>query len=174
MVRRTLALALTLAAPASAHAQPSPDPEPPAAVRDDFLDRSQMLNGVLAGWAATSIATGAVMVSASDDPFVQQMGIQHVAWGGIDALIAAVAMIVASNWSNDVEPTDTWLGRRDTSETVFWVNAGLDVAYIATGAALIAAFDDPKVRGAGAGVATQGGFLLGFDIVGALVMRDGR
>lgn len=175
MVERALLLTLALGAPATAHAQPSPEADPLAATtRDDFLAQSRVLNGVLAGWAAASIATGTVLVSTSDDPFVQQMGIQHVVWGGVDALIAGVAMIVASNWTTNVAPRDTWLDRRDTSETVFWVNAGLDVAYIATGAALWAAFDDPKAQGAGAGIVTQGSFLLGFDIVGGLVMRDGK
>jgi hypothetical protein len=181
---RAAAIALALASsallPCTARAQPSPEPEPtPASIsaigaRNDFLGKSRALNGVLAGWAAASIATGAVMTTVSDDPFVQHQGIQHMVWGGVDAILAGIAAIVVSQWSNQRESEGTWIDRRNTNETVFWVNAGLDVAYVATGAILWGAFDDPKLRGAGSGIVLQGSFLLGFDTVAGIVMHYGK
>ncbi len=52
---------------------------------------------------------------------------------------------------------------RFLTRTVFLINAGLDVLYIAGGAALMGLGKSDFVKGSGAGVILQGSFLLLFD-----------
>jgi hypothetical protein len=52
---------------------------------------------------------------------------------------------------------------------VFAANAGLDVLAVADGAALWAWGPTVTARGTGAGFVMQGGFLVGFDLLGSIV-----
>jgi cysteine synthase B len=45
-------------------------------------------------------------------------------------------MILVPEQRDEVAPRQEWLDRRDTAETIFWVNAAPDLAYIATGGAI--------------------------------------
>lgn len=154
--------------------------EPPAAApavseadaeRDAYLCRSTRLTWVLAGWSAASIATGAgLWASAGDDDFQRHIGIQNVVWGGVDGAIATVGLIAAYAEAGDTESAAYWRARRAFVEKVYWVNAAIDIAYVATGTALLAFGKRDDVRGAGAGILLQGGFLLGFDVASGIVM----
>jgi hypothetical protein len=167
----TLVALTALATTSRAAAQPSPDAVDPGALqRDTFLDRSDTANAILGGWSAASIAVGTIMLAASDDPFVENMAIQHVVWGGIDALIVGITSIVLQQQRTEQVDRQTWIDRRNTAQTVFWVNAGLDLAYMATGAAIWLFSQDDKWKGAGSGILLQGGFLLGFDTGSAIMM----
>lgn len=158
-VHRVLVPALVAAAmtaPATpALAEPSDDAR--AVVREE-----RGLMTVLAGWSLGSVAAGTVMLT-SDDRSTRFAGLQNVAWGAVDVAIAGYALATAS------VPDDASEERRRLAR-IFWINAALDVVYVAVGAALAVAADDPRWRGTGLGIATQGGFLLAFDTAGALVV----
>jgi hypothetical protein len=138
--------------------------------KDRYLRDRTGLMTVLAAWGAGSIATGAAMWAASDAPAVRYAGIQNVAWGAIDGAIAALALAGTPSDRANVDPGHDWAGDRATLGKVFFVNALLDVAYVAVGALLVTLSSDPKVRGTGAGIVAQGAFLLTFDASGAVVM----
>jgi len=106
------------------------------------------LTAVLSGWAAGSVVLGAVLAAR---PATRGFGRQTAAWGAVDGVIAAVG---ARNRRRR-GPTDPARLRR-----VLLVNAGLDVGYLAAGAALLRS---DRWRGDGAAVLVQGAFLLLLD-----------
>ncbi|QNG36250.1 hypothetical protein F1C76_06285 [Geodermatophilaceae bacterium NBWT11] len=114
------------------------------------------LTQVLAGWAAASVVVGAAL---SIDPCTRGFGRQTAAWGAVDGLIAGVG---ARNRTRR-GPTDPARLRK-----VLLVNAGLDVGYLALGAALLRT---TRWRGDGAAVVVQGAFLLVLDATAASALR---
>jgi hypothetical protein len=137
--------------------------------RDAYLADQRGLMTVLAGWSAGSIATGAVMWSRGG-ALVRYAGIQNVAWGAIDGGLAAFSLLSSRGDSRSEAPAGHWLEERQKLRRIFWINAALDVLYIGAGAALVGLGKRDSLRGSGAGVLAQGGFLLVFDISGALVI----
>jgi len=133
---------------------------PTAARADTMQNEARGLMTVLAGWSLGSVAAGTVMAT-SEDRGVRFAGVQNLAWGAIDGAIAAYALATA-------EPEKP--GARQSLARLFWINAALDVAYLATGIVLAATQDDARLTGSGAAIAIQGGFLLAFDTAGALVV----
>lgn len=114
----------------------------------DPLTVETRLTQVLGGWAVASVLAGGVLSLA---PGTRGFGRQTAAWGAIDGVIAAVG---ARNRARR-GPTDPARLRK-----VLLVNAGLDVGYLALGAALLRT---RRWRGDGAAVLVQGGFLLVLD-----------
>lgn len=109
----------------------------------------------LLGWSALSVLAGVALVMRGDALW-QSFGIQAIAWGLIDAGVA-LAGVVAKR-ARSAEQQRVWLRR------VLWINAGLDVIYIAVGAGVVAwGAGDPAWAGHGWGVIVQGAFLLVFD-----------
>jgi hypothetical protein len=119
--------------------------------------------GVLWAWGLGSVAVG-VSALLSRDQRIRQAGLQAIAWGAIDAALA-------------------WFGRRSARakisrgaddgpqqarrfRTILLINAGLDIGYLAGGAALLrgARGRDERV-GMGVGILIQGLFLLIYDSV---------
>jgi len=142
------------------------------AARDAYLSQSRGLAWVLAGWSVASVASGAALwATAGDDAFRRGIGIQNVAWGGVDGILAAVGLLSSIGQDDQAASAEHWDEQRQTLETIYWVNFGLDVAYITTGALLWGLGDNDDLRGAGAGVALQGSFLFAYDFAGALTMR---
>jgi hypothetical protein len=139
--------------------------EPTAAdlERDRLLAHQTTAMGVLGGWALLSVGTGAGLWALGRTPFVRAMGVQQVAWGGIDGLIAGLSYrgILADRRRS--EPPAYWAQERSKLRTILGVNVALDVAYLAVGASLLAFGRRESVRGAGAGILPQGAFLLVFD-----------
>jgi len=115
-------------------------------------------------WALASVLIGVVLLVAGDD-FWRGFGLQAALWGLIDALIALVALRSARRDGTAGEDARATRIRR-----ILWLNAGLDLAYIAIGAGLVAIAGDanPFLAGNGWGIAVQGGFLLVFDVVHAM------
>ncbi|MEM9877017.1 MAG: hypothetical protein AAF928_19115 [Myxococcota bacterium] len=141
------------------------------ALRDAYLARSRGLGGALAGWAAASMVLGATQWATADDAFTRGIGIQNLAWGGIDGILATIGLASSIGEDGVAAPAADWEGKRQTLETIYWVNFGLDVAYVTTGALLWGLGGNDDVRGAGAGVVLQGSFLFAYDFVGAMTMR---
>ena len=108
----------------------------------------QDLVRVLGRWATGSVLLGAALTA---DPRTRGFGRQTAAWGLVDGVIALVG--ARRQAAGRTTPSDRL--RR-----VLLVNAGLDVGYVATGAALLRR---PRWRGDGAAVLVQGAFLLCLD-----------
>ena len=164
-------LAITLAIPSAAAAQ-TRDEERARAERDGYFRDQRVLMYTLAGWAATSIATGTVMWAGADGhEATRWAGIQNVAWGAVDGALAALALYNLSKDAGEEKTEMGWRADRARTQRVFTWNAGLDLLYVAVGGALAAFGKDDGLRGAGAAILVQGGFLLAFDTTAALVIR---
>jgi hypothetical protein len=158
-----LVLALALA-PGAAHGDEAGD-----TARDAYLRDQRNHMTVLGAYALGSVAAGIPMMT-SDRPEIRAAGLQNVAWGAVDGAIALIALVATNNLKGEQNTAAHWADERVTSRRVFAINAGLDVLYIATGALLLALGKTEALRGTGAGVLVQGGFLLAFDTAGVFVM----
>jgi hypothetical protein len=101
--------------------------------------------GTLAAWSAASIVGGGALWAAGRTPAVRAFGRQTLAWGAVDAAIAAFG-------ASRPEPDPVRLRR------ILLVNCVADVGYIAAGAAL-----RRSRPGDGAAIMVQGVFLLALD-----------
>jgi hypothetical protein len=110
---------------------------------------------VLGRWAVASLLFGGALAA---DPRTRGFGRQTAAWGLVDGAIA----LVGARRQAAGRTTDPARLRR-----VLLVNAGLDVGYVATGAALLRT----RWRGDGAAVVVQGAFLLWLDSRAARRLR---
>ncbi|MBS2018370.1 MAG: hypothetical protein JST00_36225 [Deltaproteobacteria bacterium] len=161
-----LLAAIGTSAPARAEPEgPPPPPSPPSPTGEGAsVVRDQVtLMSVLSGWALASVASGVVMATSNDDG-VRFAGIQNIAWGAIDGALAGIALATTKT------PTDPVAARRQLSR-IFAINAAIDVAYITAGVLMTTLGKDDRVVGSGAAVIVQGGFLLGFDGIAALIVR---
>lgn len=123
-------------------------------------------------WSALSVVAGAILQWAAA-PFWRAFGQQGLGWGVIDAGIALLGQRgltrkLARGYPASEQIKDTRMLRR-----VLWVNAGLDVLYVAGGLKLMdtGGRRDERARGHGAGIVLQGAFLLIFDLVHAVLAR---
>ncbi|MDI3289109.1 hypothetical protein [Polyangium sp. 15x6] len=186
MPRRALGIhALTLLlAPAIAHAEPpapalAPVPLPapkgpdPAAIaaREAHLETQTRAMTVLTSWAVASIATGAALWATGGDDYTRSIGIQNVAWGAVDGVIAGFGYRGLAKQRGLDKPISYWQAEDRRARTIFLMNAGLDVLYVTAGALMIGFGKNDWVRGAGAGVALQGSFLFAFDTAMGLGAR---
>ena len=115
-------------------------------------DVELQLSRVIGGWAAASVALGAVL---SVSPRTRGFGRQSAAWGAVDGAIAyAGARKRSAN------------GRTDPARLrrILLVNAGFDLGYLAAGTWLV---QRPRWRGDGVAVLLQGAFLLVLDTAAA-------
>ena len=134
-------------------------------------DRARAIARQLGAWAIASIVIGAGLV-VGGDPFGGAVGIQFLIWGTVDLAIAAVGerdrrRKLAAGAGSDpaASATETRRLRR-----LLWINAALDVVYVAVGAGLVVFGPGPVVDGHGVGVVIQGGFLLAFDAAHAATL----
>lgn len=139
------------------------------AARDAFIRDQRNHMTVLGAYALGSVAAGVPMLT-SDRSEIRAAGLQNLAWGAVDGVIALVALGATNNLKDERNTAAHWADERSTSRRIFAINAGLDVLYVATGALLLALGKTEWLRGTGAGVLVQGGFLLAFDTAGAFVM----
>lgn len=130
----------------------------------DGIERSlRVIGPQLATWSLISMASGAALLAVGT-PLWQAFGVQAVAWGAIDGVIAWFGMrdhrakrqrlgTAGSSWHAEVVKV-----RR-----ILLLNVWLDVGYVTVGV-LLTLFDASDVRlGHGIGVLLQGAFLLFFD-----------
>ena len=107
-------------------------------------------------WAITNIATGIPLSFTVEDPRQAAFYQMNAGWNAINLGLATMALrkdapVDAEKWSR-----------------IFWVNAGLDVGYVATGLYMAhrgRETANPQLEGWGNSIAMQGGFLVGFDAV---------
>ena len=139
-------------------------------LRERTASDEQGLMTVLAGWSLGSVAAGIPMAASSSDR-VRYAGIQAIGWGAVDGTLAIIGLFGAARARTREQTDAAWWKERAALRRLFWINAALDVAYVVTGASLLAFGRTDAVRGTGAGVLVEGGFLLGFDSGGVVVMR---
>ncbi|MBP1467575.1 hypothetical protein EYB53_017815 [Candidatus Chloroploca sp. M-50] len=123
-------------------------------------------------WGIGSSVLGALMLPFAG--FWRHFGLQAVAWGVIDVLLAMIgrrsALLKAERMATgELEARDA-LREAEQFRKILTVNAGLDVGYILVGLAVALRYAErPDRQGLGYGIATQGAFLLVFD---ALLARQ--
>lgn len=119
---------------------------------------AQRLGRRLAVWGGGSVLAGAVLALRGSSSARRAFGVQTVGWGATDLAIAGAGAL------NSSVPTSKSLTR------LLWINAGLDVLYIAVGAHI--AVRQPRFGGRitggqavghGAAVVVQGVALLALD-----------
>ncbi len=157
-----LALSLSLAAPSF---------DLPA-WNTERLQSQKVALWTLGGWAGANLAVGAVGAALSQDERVRWIFLGSLLWNTVNLAISVVGL--AGGWNLDPASVDARQSLKEVTSTttVYWVNAGLDVAYLATAAFLWQRGDatgDARLVGLGQALLVQGGFLLVFDVVLALV-----
>lgn len=135
----------------------------------------------LFGWSAFNVFGGAALLLLLANPFWQGVGLQSVVWGVIDAGIAFFGQLgMRRKLARTPNPEDAelQLGEAQRLRRLLFINAGLDLLYVAVGAGLLLTFgtESAFAQGNGVGIAVQGAFLLLFDLVhgwrtGKLVAR---
>jgi hypothetical protein len=134
----------------------------PELPRYDVLQHQRRAMIALLVWSGASLAAGTGMLLAEREPWTG-FGIQNLAWGAIDAVIAGVALGLLPKAIEDAEDAQR---RRLKFRKVLWINTGLDVVWILAGVAMVI-WGNETVRAHGYGVITQGGFLFVFDGINA-------
>ncbi len=129
----------------------------------------------LSWWSIGSILAGAFLAAAFTG-FWRGLGIQFLAWGVIDLAIAFFGARSARQRRAKLSLAEQLAAQpqeRASLAKILWINAGLDVLYLAGGLALIGTLGatDSFWLGGGWGVLIQGGFLLFFDLFHALKLR---
>lgn len=129
----------------------------------------------LGGWAVANMAVGAIGYGLERDERLRWLYLGIAAWNVVNLGLAVVGLV--SDWGRDPKSFDAKqsLVETEKQEKVLLVNAGLDVAYLATAAFLWQRGDatsDARLVGLGRALLIQGAFLLGFDIT--LAVLSGR
>ncbi len=128
-------------------------------------DYQHLISRRLMYWGAFSILAGIAFLLKGMD-FWRGFGIQALAWGLVDAIIAGFGL--RGSLPKLFTPVDLDAADREAKKLrrILWVNTWLDVVYIAVGTAvyLTRGQSDAFFAGTGIGIIVQGGFLLVFDL----------
>lgn len=126
-------------------------------------------------WWAVLNMVGGLWMQQQRNKFWRGIAMQSISWGAINAGIALIGSFFSRRrYNNHDNPykSDITAGEERNLRRALWVNAGLDVFYVLGG--LLLAWTrgrrDRLMRGNGWGVVIQGGFLMLFDVVHALIM----
>ncbi|WP_232822401.1 DUF6992 family protein [Thermus sediminis] len=118
-----------------------------------MADTTPIAQGLML-WALLSLGAGVFGLWWARAPFFRAFWFMTGAWGLVDGAIAFAA----------------WLGggaEREALRRLLLLNAGLDLGYLALGLFLLSR-REARLRGFGAAILVQGGFLLLFDLGHAL------
>ena len=110
----------------------------------------------LNSWAITNMATGVPLSLTVTDPTEAAFHQMNAGWNIVNLGLASTSLIRK-------QPADP-----QKLAKIFWINAGLDVGYVAAGLAMAhkgRETNNPQLEGWGNSIALQGGFLFGFDAV---------
>ena len=128
-------------------------------------------------WAAASSAAGLVLIFLATG-FWRGFGIQALAWGAADGLIAGLGRWLSGRRRRSTaDPNDPKLLEAESRKLrrTLWINTGLDLLYIAGGIILASTVGrgSPVWRGHGWGIVVQGVFLWFFDLIHAQSVPPG-
>ena len=128
---------------------------------------AQLLGRRLAGWGGGSVLAGTLLAVRGSSPARRAFGQQTAGWGAIDVAIAGAGAL------NSSVPTSKSLSK------LLWINAGLDVLYIAAGAHVAVRrprfgrrITADQAIGHGTAVVVQGAALLVLDTAHARMIAD--
>jgi len=132
----------------------------------------------LLSWATANIAAGLWLQRRNSD-LLSGIGSQSVAWGTINALIAIggrTASAVRYNGKTDPHAPGITEKEHKNLFRALWINAILDIFYMAGGMALARTRgrSNEQVRGIGWGIVIQGAFLFLFDLIHAARMAGDK
>ncbi|AWR86099.1 DUF6992 family protein [Meiothermus taiwanensis] len=120
--------------------------------------RGLAISARLLAWSVPWSLVGSIVGLTSEDPWQRSFWLTHSVWAAVNSGIALVGLL-------GPEPEKSQL------RNLLYINAGLDLLYIAGGVAL-ALQPDPRSQGAGWAIALQGAWLLLFDLFNALALES--
>jgi hypothetical protein len=160
---------------ALAQTQPTPPAFELAKWNQERVTTSRVGMVALGAWAVGNMAVGAVGFGLEQDERTRFLHLGNLLWNTVNLGLAAIALIVQRNFDPQALDAKQSLQGSQTMQTVFFVNAGLDVAYLASAAFLWqrgVAIGDARLVGFGQSLLIQGAFLAAFDVVmGVLNLR---
>jgi hypothetical protein len=139
---------------------------------DERLKTQRAGMTVLGAWAVANMGVGAVGFALEKDERLRGIYLGSLLWNTVNLGLALVSLISEWNVNPAAFDAKTSLINNERNEKIFWVNAGLDVAYLASAAFLWQRGDatgDQRMVGYGQALLIQGAFLLVFDAVMAVV-----
>lgn len=148
----------------------------------EFYNRSMEINNtgmlVLGSWAVGNIAAGAYgwIRNEGDQKYFSQM---NLFWNLINVTIAGFALHGNAGTDLTALSNDEMISKHLNTEKILLINSGLDIGYIGAGYLMRHFSGSSKnradlFRGYGNSIMLQGAFLLVFDTVLYLVLRDHR
>ena len=152
----------------------TPDASPFVGRPLDPWRASARIGRELGAWAVASVVLGGALLAFADGAALRAFGLQFLVWGAIDGAIAiagAIALRRAHARGAVADPQRAAPERRRLRR-LLWINAGLDVVYVAAALLVLALWRTPEGVGHGLGILIQGRFLLVFDVVHARRLRD--
>ncbi|MEN9800611.1 MAG: hypothetical protein RL653_4308 [Pseudomonadota bacterium] len=130
---------------------------------------------VLGTWALGNILVGGVGTATATDERTRSFHLGNLAWNGVNLVLAGAGLWSALRAPATAPDARALLIDSEFQEKLFFVNAALDVAYLATSAFLWQrgeARGDVRLVGFGQALLLQGAFLLAFDtVMGILHVR---
>jgi len=132
----------------------------------DHLSAQSTGMWVLGGWAVANMGMGAVGWVTASDVRTRSFHLGNLAWNTVNLALAGVGLWNALKAPGAAPDARALLQASEFQEKLFFVNAALDVAYLATAAFLWQRGDargDAQLIGFGQALALQGAFLLVFD-----------
>ncbi|HCI79431.1 MAG TPA: hypothetical protein DHW02_07060 [Ktedonobacter sp.] len=144
-------------------------------MEDNFFSYQQRRIWILLVWGLVSVISGLIL-QISRSSFWKQFGLQAVAWGAIDAALAAFGLTSANRKEErlalgKLHEVDVQKEVRGFFRILF-INTFLDIVYVASGVWVMRRFKDrADRRGVGVGILVQGLWLFLFD---GLMSQEGR
>ncbi len=134
---------------------------------ENLISRRLML------WAVPSMLIGLGQILLGVD-FWRAFGIQALAWGAADAVIAWIGFWRVRKKTKKASTFSEEAQEAAQIRKILWINNALDVLYVAGGVALVffLGAESHFWRGTGWGIIIQGAFLYLFDMIHALRVPD--
>lgn len=120
--------------------------------------RGLAVSARLLAWSVPWTLVGSTVGLASDDPWQRSFWLTNSVWAAVNSGIALVGLL-------GPEPS------KDSLRDLLYINAGIDLLYIA-GGVFLALQPDARSQGAGWAIALQGAWLLLFDLFNGLALEN--
>jgi len=132
----------------------------------DIFMHEDIATSVLMGWGGLSLGTGLVMFSNGNE-FVKGYGLTNLIWGAVDTALGIWAKQSIDFRKANIAPEKEL---KEFKENI-WLNMIIDGACILAGTGMLV-WGNESVKGYGAGVLTQGIFLITFDGVNFMMAEN--
>ena len=129
----------------------------------DIYQHEDIAANVLMGWGGLSLGTGLVMYSNGNE-FAKGFGLTNLIWGAVDTAIGVWIKKDLDFRKANISPEKELQMYKDN----VWLNFVIDGVCILAGSGMLVWGND-SVKGFGAGVLTQGIFLITYDGVNFMI-----